>query len=125
MPMKKFLLKFPLLLSICLFSTTLFAQGPQNPGKDPDDSFAIVVSTARIMPLLSSRVYLKSYHPEAVVINKYDTQQVKYFDLQTNIEIQFPHYSGFHEQVPVYNIKLTGIRDEETKLKKYNFINVV
>jgi hypothetical protein len=120
--MKIFLLQLSLLLSICLFSTNLFAQGPQNPGKDPDDPFAIVVSAKRIVPLLSFRVYFKSYNPEAVVINKYETQQVKHFDLQTNIEIQFPLYSGFPDPLPVYKIKLTSTWDEETKLKKYNFI---
>lgn len=73
-----------LLLSICLFSTNLFAQGPQDPGKDPDDSTSNVASVTHKMSLHSSRVYLDKYSQETKGINKNEIQEILHFDLQTS-----------------------------------------
>lgn len=79
-----------LLLSICLFSTNLFAQGPQDPGKDPDDSTSNVVSIIHKMSLHSSPVYLNKYSQETKGINKNEMQEILHFELQTSIAFFLP-----------------------------------
>ena len=88
-----------LLLSICLFSTNLFAQGPQDPGKDPDDSIRNVVSTTHMMPLHSSRVYLNKYSQETKGINKNEMQEILHFELQTSFAFFPPCFHDFPESV--------------------------
>jgi|SRR5665647_1290951 len=98
--MKKHLLNYPLLLlSICLFSTNLFAQGPQDPGKDPDDSTSNVVSKAHMISLLSSPVDLTKYNHETVGINKNEIQEILHFGLQTSIAFFFPCFDDSPESV--------------------------
>jgi hypothetical protein len=98
--MKKHLLNYPLfLLSIFLFSTNLFAQGPQDPGKDPDDSLRNVVSTTHLMSLHSSQVYLNNYSQETKGINKNEIQEILHFELQTSIAFFLPCFDDSPESV--------------------------
>ncbi|MDP4284925.1 MAG: hypothetical protein Q8891_10895 [Bacteroidota bacterium] len=72
--MKNFIPKcFLFILSIVLISSTLFAQGPRNPGKDPYDSSNNIISAIPVNFMLSPKdnpaVYLAE-KPEGIQINK-------------------------------------------------------